>query len=165
MTNEQAKADLASIVDEVQQQMRTIARVQQARAELTGTGTARGKRVTVTVNADNAVIETKFSADIAELEYAEIAKAVTEASQRACAEVAARTGELMQPVREQQARLPKLADLIEDMPNMQVPESVAASTAPPRAPERRDAGTRVPGPVFAEPDRGERAGSVTDQSW
>lgn len=157
MTNEQAKADLASIIDGVQEQMRTIARVQQERAELTGTGTARGKRVTVTVNADNAVIETKFSGDIADLDYAEIANAVTEAAQRACAEVAARTGELMRPVQDQQARLPKLADLIENMPDMSVPGTVAASTVPPRR--------RTAGPAFADADRPERGGSVTDQSW
>ncbi|MGK8511909.1 hypothetical protein ACRS5S_29100 [Nocardia asiatica] len=56
MTNEQAKADLADILDGVQEQMRIIARLQQERAELTGRATVRGKRVTVVVNADNAVM-------------------------------------------------------------------------------------------------------------
>ncbi|WP_245721951.1 YbaB/EbfC family nucleoid-associated protein [Nocardia crassostreae] len=91
MTNERAKADLNDILDGFAQQMRTITQLQKDRAVLTATATVR-KRVTVTVNAEGTVIETRFASDIEDLDYEEIAKAVTEAAQQAAAEVVRRPG-------------------------------------------------------------------------
>ncbi|GGK57592.1 YbaB/EbfC family nucleoid-associated protein [Nocardia camponoti] len=151
MTNDQAKADLADIIDGVQEQLRAVARIQQARSEITASATVR-RRVTVTVNADNQVIDTKFSTDIDDLEYAEIAKAVTEAARQASAEVARKMGELMTPFQTQRARMPKLSDLIDGMPDLSIPPTVAAPLTPPA--RRTD----------DEPAR-EYRGAATDSSW
>jgi hypothetical protein len=138
MTNEFAKAELAEVLDEVQQQMRGIARVQQQRAQLTASATVR-RRVTVTVNADGTIIETKFGPGIEELGFSEIAKAVTAAAQQACAEVARKGQELMMPLHDRRARLPKMSDLIDGMPDFtaEIPPRPTVSLAPPEAEERR----------------------------
>ncbi|MGS2808670.1 YbaB/EbfC family nucleoid-associated protein [Nocardia sp. MW-W600-9] len=156
MTNEQAKADLAEIIEGVQDQMRAVARIQQARAEIVASATVR-RRVTVTVNADNKVIETKFGADIEDLGYAEIAKAVTEAAQQASAEVARKVNELMAPFQQQRARMPKISDLVEGMPEFRIPPTVEASTAPPDSAERRGGGE--------DPAQRERGSAATDSGW
>ncbi|WP_280406744.1 YbaB/EbfC family nucleoid-associated protein [Nocardia carnea] len=146
MTNEQAKADFAAIMGGVREQMRTIARIQQQRAEITATGTARGKKIRVTVNADNAVIDVKFADDIDELSYSEIAKAIVEAAQSACKEIAEKTSDLMAPLEMQKARMPKLSELVEGMEEMEIPGVVPASTARPTAVERRDISDGRPRP-------------------
>ncbi|MEV0433789.1 YbaB/EbfC family nucleoid-associated protein [Nocardia sp. NPDC050413] len=135
MTNEHAKAQMEDILETVQQQLRAIGQVQQDRAKLVASATIR-KRVTVTVNADYKVIETKFTPDIDDLTYTEIAKAVTEAAQQAAAEVARKTRELMAPVQTERARLPKLTELVEGIGDFTIPQPVEASLEPPNSPER-----------------------------
>ncbi|MFE1593228.1 YbaB/EbfC family nucleoid-associated protein [Nocardia sp. NPDC058705] len=172
MSNEQARADMENILDGVQQQLRNIARVQQERAELTATVTVR-KRVTVSVNADGTVIETKFATDIADLSYSEIATAITEAAQKAAAEVAARGQELLEPMRETRARMPKLSDLVEGVPDLTgaIAPLPVVSTAPPGAEERRFRTTAEDGTrsmVFDDVVPGAAEGQgrgVTDSSW
>jgi DNA-binding protein YbaB len=142
MTNELAKSEMAALLEEVQEQMRTVARVQQERAQLIGSASVRAKRVTVFVNAEGTVIETRFGPDIEDLSYAEIAKAVTEAAQLAAADAARKGQQLTAPLHDRRARLPKLSDLIEDMPDFtsQLPQAPKVSTAPPGAAERRVSG-------------------------
>ncbi|MEV0684051.1 YbaB/EbfC family nucleoid-associated protein [Nocardia sp. NPDC050378] len=135
MTNEHAKAQMEDILETVQQQLRKIGQVQQDRAKLVASATVR-KRVTVTVNADYKVIETKFASDVDDLTYTEIAKAVTEAAQQAAAEVARKTRELMAPVQTERARLPKLTELVEGIGDFTIPQPVEASLEPPNSPER-----------------------------
>lgn len=163
MTNERARADMAEILEGVQEQMRTIARLQQERAEMMASATVR-RQVTVTVNADNVVIETKFGPDISDLTHAEIAKAVTEAAQQASAEMARKTSQLLEPLNEQRARMPKLSDLVEDIPDIRAPEPVMAPTSAPNSADRHgdsdeDQPMEFSGTVDVQPDRG---GSVTD---
>ncbi|WP_405489120.1 YbaB/EbfC family nucleoid-associated protein [Nocardia sp. NBC_00511] len=140
MTNEFAQADLNSILEGFADQMQTISRLQHERAALTASATVRGKRVTVTVNADGTVIETRFRSGIEDLDYPEIAKAVTEAAQQAAAEVARLSSELMAPVSQNRKRLPKLNDLIPGMPDLSkelvAPPPPVVSLAPPGAAER-----------------------------
>lgn len=164
MTNEQAKADFAAIMGGVREQMRTLARIQQQRAELTATGTARGKKVRVTVNADNVVVDVKFADDIDELSYSDLAKAIIEATQRACKQVAEKTTDLMAPLETQKARLPKLSDLVEGMEEMEIPGVIPASTTRPDNAHIRDVpdGSGLP---LAGADGSGRGGSVTDSSW
>ncbi|MFC9966149.1 YbaB/EbfC family nucleoid-associated protein [Nocardia ignorata] len=166
MVNEQARADMADILEGVQEQMRTIARLQQERATLTASATVR-RHVTVTVNADNVVIETKFGPDVEDLSYAEIAKAVTDAAKQASAEMARKTSELLEPLNTQRARMPKLSDLVEGMPEIKVPEPVKAPTSPPNSPTRPaedDKPMEFSGTVDVDLGR-DRGGSVTDSSW
>ncbi len=159
MTNEQAKAQLADIIEGVQEQMRSIAQVQRDRAEIVASATVR-KRVTVSVNADYKVIETKFSADIDDLTYPEIARAMTEAAQQAAAEVARLTKEMMAPLQDARSRLPKLTDIVAGMPDLLVPEVVEASLAPPNSPERQEISEGDQ--LLGAPGR---SGSATDSSW
>ncbi|MFD4460660.1 YbaB/EbfC family nucleoid-associated protein [Nocardia sp. NPDC058480] len=159
MTNEQAKAQLADIIEGVQEQMRSIAQVQRDRAKIIASATVR-KRVTVSVNADYKVIETKFSDNIDDLTYPEIARATTEAAQQAAAEVARLTQEMMAPLQESRSRLPKLTDFVADMPDLIVPEAVEASLAAPDSAERQEISEGDQ--LLGAPDR---SGSATDSSW
>ncbi|MGW0183531.1 YbaB/EbfC family nucleoid-associated protein [Nocardia sp. NPDC003345] len=165
MTNEQAKADFAAIMGGVREQMRTIARIQQQRAELTATGAARGKKIRVTVNADNVVVDVRFADDIDELSYSDIAKAIVEATQRACRQVAEKTTDLMAPLETQKARMPKLSDLVEGMDDLDLPGIVPASTARPDAAPQHPDGSGGPGRPGPAGDGSGRGGSVTDSSW
>ncbi|MEV0252260.1 YbaB/EbfC family nucleoid-associated protein [Nocardia sp. NPDC050712] len=164
MANEIVKEQMVAVLEGVQQQFRTIARIQQSRAALTASATAR-KRVTVTVNASGTIIETKFGSGIEDLSYSEIARAITEAAQQAHAEVGRKTEELMAPLQQQRARLPKLSDLVEGMPDLSPPELPPVSLAPPGSPERAAADSAmtfsaVDTPLVEADGRG-----VTDSSW
>lgn len=158
MANEHAKAQMADILETVQEQMRVIAQVQQDRAKIVASATVR-KRVTVTVNADYKVIETKFTPDIDDLTYTEIAKAVTEAAQQAAIEVTRKTQVLMAPVQQERARLPKLTELVEDMDEFAIPQPVEASLAPPNSPERE------PDPTADAEVDASRPRTATDSGW
>lgn len=168
MTNEYAKAELASVLEEVQQQFRSIAQIQQARVELTASATVR-KRVTVTVNADGTIIETKFGPGIEELSFSDIAKAVTEAAQQASTELSRKTKELMAPLEERRARLPKISDLVEGMPDFSAQRPVAPPVplAPPDAREQRAEDDLAPPMEFdnVEVLVPERNPGVTNSDW
>jgi DNA-binding protein YbaB len=89
--------EIDSAIEDFQSTVAEIARLQQERARLTATATAARRRVSVTVNADGIAIDIRFSGDIGELSYDEIAAAVTEASQHAVADIARRKAELTAP--------------------------------------------------------------------
>lgn len=164
MTNEQAKAEFAAIMGGVREQIRTIARIQQHRAELTATGTARGKKVRVTVNADNAVTEVKFADDVDELSYSDLAKAIVEATQRACKEITSKTTDLMAPLETQKARLPKLSELVEGLEELEIPGPVSAFAGRSSETEHPHAADGS-GLSFTGADGSGRGGSVTDSGW
>ncbi|MFF3566715.1 YbaB/EbfC family nucleoid-associated protein [Nocardia jiangxiensis] len=132
------RAELESMVEDAQEQLRTVARIQQQRAQLIGTATVSNKRVTVSVNADGVVVETRFGPGIENLGFSAIAKAVTEAAQLAAQDLAEKNRELMSPLQSQRARLPKLSDLIEGMPDLrgQLPTPPEPSLKPPNSAER-----------------------------
>ncbi|WP_067895262.1 YbaB/EbfC family nucleoid-associated protein [Nocardia vaccinii] len=142
MANEFAKAQLAEVRAAFQDQLALIADLQFRRTQLTATGTARGKRVTVTVNADGTVIETKFNGSVRDLSYADIARAVTAAAQQAAAELARKSSELMAPLQDMRGRFPQVHEIVEGMPDLisQRPRAPEVSLAPPNSPQRR-AGT------------------------
>ncbi|RJO72081.1 YbaB/EbfC family DNA-binding protein [Nocardia panacis] len=150
MPNERAREDMLEIMDDFEQQMELISRLGAERARIIGRASVRGKRVTVAVNAEGALIDTRFSADIDDLDYAEIASAVTEAARLAAADAAAQARELMTPLLVQRARLPKLSDLIEGMPDL--------SGRVPTAPQREE-------PAAGGEESYRQSGGVTDSSW
>ncbi|MFI5717515.1 YbaB/EbfC family nucleoid-associated protein [Nocardia sp. NPDC051750] len=171
MPNEQAKSEFAELLEGAQAQVRNISRIQQERAELTAAAQARGKKVTVTVNADNKVIDVKFADDIGKLSYFEIARAVVEAAQKASADVARKTAELMTPIQEQQARMPKLIDMLGelsiDASGLRISESIEAPVDSPKARQRRrfsDGSLAAPEAAAEESGRTPR-GSIADSSW
>ncbi|MCX4093050.1 YbaB/EbfC family nucleoid-associated protein [Nocardia sp. alder85J] len=118
MENEYARAELASVVDEVQRQLRLAATIEEQRRQLTATASVRGNRVSVTVNATGQLTDATFGPGAEDLSYAELARAVTEASAQAIAEVTRRSRELAAPMTANYGRLPKLSDLIEGMPDL-----------------------------------------------
>ncbi|WP_328395552.1 YbaB/EbfC family nucleoid-associated protein [Nocardia sp. NBC_00416] len=161
-----AEPELASVLEEFQQQMKTVVRLQQERARLTATASVQEQRVTVTVNANGAVIETLFADNVSDLSYSEIAEAVTSAALEAAAEVARRSRELTEPLAEHRKRMPKLSDLVEGMPDLESlrPARVPVPTTPPNSPDRLEAET--PEMEFADvEDRPGPTSGVTDKSW
>lgn len=157
----------SELLDDARQQLRAIHRLIAERAELVASGSAHGKRVAVTVNADNIIIETKFGPGIEDLSPAEIAAAVTEAGQLACTEMARKTRELIAPAVIDSQRLPQLTELVEDIPDLEIPKPVAASTAPPNSRERHQDSNADPGMHFTDTEDYEPApnSSATDSAW
>lgn len=117
MANEHTKDELAALVGDFAEHMAVIADLQRQRAQLSASATAAHGRVKITVNADGTVIDTQLT-DIGDLTESELARAVTEAAQQAALAVGRKAGELMNPLRQLTNRLPKLSDIIEDMPDL-----------------------------------------------
>ncbi|MFC8042051.1 YbaB/EbfC family nucleoid-associated protein [Nocardia sp. NPDC057353] len=168
MPNHNAEASTAALLADLRGRMTALALAQQRRAQLTATATARGKRISVTVNADGVPIELKFSPSIDELRYEEIAKAVIAAAQEAAADVARQTKELVAPLLDERARLPRISELVEGMPDFasEVPPLPPAPITPPNSAERVDAAERAAAAAYSDvEDTGRGSGGVTDSSW
>mgnify|MGYP002652439954 CR=1 FL=1 len=131
MTDNYLKGELAALAESVEKQLRGVADLQQRRAKLTGRGTAAKQRVVVVVNADGVVVDTKFTGDVEELTYGELAKAVTEAAQAAAEDVGRKWRDLSAPMLAERAKMPSLGDLVSGLPDVRVPAPPPASTAPP----------------------------------
>ncbi len=151
MSNERLMADAAMLMDAFKEQMSGIAGIQRDRSQLTATVTACDKRISVTVNADGILIATKFAEDIRDISYEEIAAAMTQAVQAAAQKVQKLSNELMEPLREQKARLPRLSDIIEGAPDLgeMMPVAPPVSLSPPDSDERVRAAER-PDMIFQD---------------
>lgn len=97
MIDDEMRGRLATAMKELQAQMATLAATRKEWATLTASGSAANNRVTVTVNASAVITETKFAGDIDDLDYADIAAAVTRAHQRAVSEVTRKAAALIEP--------------------------------------------------------------------
>ncbi len=149
---------LAEMMQTVQSNMASLRDAFEQRAQLTGTGTAADKQVTIVVNADGRVIETRMDDEIAELSPEDIAAAVTKAAQQAFAEVKRKTDELVAPMRERSAGMPKLSDLLPGIPDElnSLPTHIPAPTTPGAPVERDELGavrrsTHGTGPEVTQP--------------
>ncbi|MFI7666835.1 YbaB/EbfC family nucleoid-associated protein [Nocardia sp. NPDC049526] len=151
---------LAEMMASVQASMTSLRDAYQQRAQLTGTGTAADKKVTVVVNADGLLIETRMDEDITELSPDEIAQAVTAAAQQAFTEIKRKTEELVAPMRERQGRMPKLSELLPGIPDdlTSLPTAIAASTTPQASAEPQESGAERKESRGAGPE-------VTESSW
>ncbi|MRH89503.1 YbaB/EbfC family DNA-binding protein [Nocardia sp. SYP-A9097] len=138
MANEAAKGQLAELMELVQGGIASISRAQQERARLTATAHAAERRVTITVNADCIVIKTEFSDDIDDLEYSEIAAAVTAATQDAAAKVQEKAQKILDTAQEEQSGIPTLSEFFPAMPDIRsmMPTPPTVSTAPPGSVDR-----------------------------
>lgn len=137
--SDRVDAELAAAYENFQQQLRTVAEIQQRRAQLTASASVQDKRITVTVNADGILIQTEFASDIDDLTFGEIADGMTQAVQQAAAEVARLGRTMMEPLIDRRARLPRLSELVPGMSDLVPIPDPPVSTAPPNAPERRTA--------------------------
>jgi hypothetical protein len=166
MPNETAKADLADLLDTVQDQIRSLATAHQQRALLTATATACEKRIHVTVNADGVLIETRFADDIADLTYDEIAQAMTEAVRAAAAQVKTKGEQLFEPLQQARTRLPSLSEMVPGVPDLReiLPTPEQAPTCAPSSAERRMA---LQAMEFgdAEPANPRGRSTIADDSW
>ncbi|MEU7631373.1 YbaB/EbfC family nucleoid-associated protein [Nocardia sp. NPDC049220] len=168
MTNEHRKADLADALDSLQQQVQLVAEMQQRRAGLTGTGTVPNDYVTITVNADNAVIQTQFSPDIGELDFEEIAEAVTAAAQAAIADVARKVHLLTEPLAAQRRTTPTLQQMLEGLTGVSVelPDAPPATLVPPGSANHEFDGTATVSSEGGDYDeRPRRRRGATGTSW
>ncbi|MGV9674400.1 YbaB/EbfC family nucleoid-associated protein [Nocardia sp. NPDC003482] len=153
MVNERLQADMATMLEGLDEQLRGIAEIQRQRSLLTATATVCDKRIQVTVNADGLLIDTAFAEDIADLSYDEIAAGMTAAVQAAATEVLRRGRELMEPLLEKKSRLPKLSEIVEGAPDL----GAMLPVAPPPPTTRPD--RRIPG------DGSVTRSLIADQDW
>ncbi len=149
MIDHEMRDRLAGSMEQLKQQMAELTAAQHEWAKLTVSGSAAGKRVTVLVNANGVIIETRFANDIDDLDHSELAAAITEAHQSAMKELTRKTAELMDPVRARAMAGVGLEGLAGDLPDPLDPLAglVEPSTAPPKAliedaAADRDAGSR-----------------------
>ncbi|MCM6776084.1 YbaB/EbfC family nucleoid-associated protein [Nocardia sp. CDC159] len=136
------------LMEDIQSTLETIARLQRERTTLHGRASVRRGRVTAVVNADSVLVDLKFGRGVEDLEYPELARAVIEAVQQACADVAQKSKQLMAPLDEQRSRLPKLSDLVPGMPDVRdrLPQ-------PEPAPVTKPATQEIYGEEGDQPDR------------
>jgi hypothetical protein len=141
MPSERANAEFAAMREGFAKQMAKIAELQRKRVALTASSSVMHGRITVTVNADGTVIETRFAPNIGDLTYSEIARGMTQAAQAAAVDVARKVSELMAPLREHREALPTLSELVEGLQEFEkmIPVPPPVSTAPPLS-EQRTAG-------------------------
>ncbi|MGY2060869.1 hypothetical protein ACW9HQ_38885 [Nocardia gipuzkoensis] len=99
----------AGTPDAAEERAREIAALESRRKLLTATAMACENRITVTVNADGVLIETKFSADIGDLSYAEVAEALPIAVRVAAREVTRKSRALTWPLLERDTEIPIIA--------------------------------------------------------
>ena len=139
MSNERLANEMATVLGELQEQMRATAEVHRRRADLTATASRHDGRVTVTVDADGVLLDVAFSDTVDDLSDAAIARAVTAATQQAAREVADRMRDMVQPLVNRREHWPALSDLLpgamDYTPN--VPGECRAPTQPPNGQRRR----------------------------
>ncbi|WP_328396569.1 YbaB/EbfC family nucleoid-associated protein [Nocardia sp. NBC_00416] len=161
-------AQLSDLFESVQAGMKSIEDMQREWALLTAAGTAARGLVTVSINAEGAVIETRFADDIDELSYSEIAEAVTAAARAAMTEMRRKTAELMAPLHEHDARIGSLSELAPGVPDIVdlIPAPPQVSTAPPGSPERLSKeADAVEFSDTEQVDRDPRTSRVTESGW
>lgn len=153
------------LMEDIRATLNTVARLQRERAALVGRATVRRGRVSVAVNADNVLVDLKFGRDVEDLDYPELARAVIEATQAATVEVGRKSRELMQPLQDQRARLPKLSDLVPGMPNLR--DQLPVPEPPPltRPGDRNRSASGEFDDVDMVDRRGPREPGVTDSGW
>ncbi|WP_232236408.1 YbaB/EbfC family nucleoid-associated protein [Nocardia sp. BMG51109] len=86
-----------------------MAALEQRRKLLTASAAACDNRITVTVNADGVLIETKFSGDVVDLSYAEVAEALPLAVRAAAREVTRKSRAMMWPLLDRDTETPVTA--------------------------------------------------------
>ncbi|MFI9506336.1 YbaB/EbfC family nucleoid-associated protein [Nocardia sp. NPDC052566] len=167
MANEAAKARLVELMESVRAGMDSIARAQRTHARATATATAANRRVTVTVNADGVVVETKLGSGAQDLTLEEMAQAFTAAAQDAALQMRKKTQELVDTVRQDNMRLPRLSEFLPGMPDVQdmMPTAPAASLEPPQVKPRLAIADDVPAPMeYVDVERWRRDSSAATPS-
>ncbi|MER7453402.1 YbaB/EbfC family nucleoid-associated protein [Nocardia beijingensis] len=168
MAEEIDEALIADMLEGVGANITAIRRFIQERARLTAEGFAANKRVTVLVDADGHIVETRLAPDYDELSRSELAAAITAAAQQATAEIQRRTAELTAPIRKRHERVPKISELFPGMPDLaEMLSTHRASAAAAGDHEQSDAARGPAEPVEAERESVARLSrpEIIDRSW
>lgn len=125
MSEDHAREGLSTMIDGFAEHLERVKQAQEQRARIVVEAHAAGERITVTVNADGALVGLRFSEDINDLDYDEIAAALLTAAREATATAGDRARKLIAPVQQRPATIPTIAELIEDIPELRarVPHS------------------------------------------
>ena len=125
MSEDHAREHLSTIIDGFAEHLERVKQAQEQRAQIVVEAHAACNRVTVQVNADGALVDLRFSEDINDLDYDEIAAAVLTAAREAADTAANRVRKLIAPVQQRPSTIPTIAELIEDIPELRarVPRS------------------------------------------
>jgi DNA-binding protein YbaB len=125
MSEDDARERLSTIIDGFAEHLERVKKAQEERGRMVVEAHAACDRVTVKVNADGALVDLRFSDDINELAYDEIAAAVLTAAREAAATAAERVRELVASMQQRPATIPTIAELIGDIPELRarVPRS------------------------------------------
>ncbi|MCU1642228.1 MAG: hypothetical protein JWN03_2503 [Nocardia sp.] len=148
-SNEWLKTEVAQVLDDVHRLITGFTDARRRYQALTASASAERGLITVVADASGAVTEVVYAEDIDELGYGRIARGTVQAAQQAALEVKRQADEMLAPLRAMQARLPKLADLVGDLPRQDEP------VAPPPAlltpPGERTDDELAAAPVFSPP--------------
>jgi len=131
--------DFVDIIARAQEQMSEIAKLQNQQVALVASATVADGMVTVSVNAQGVVIETKIDRDyFEEFDLDDLSKHITEAAQAAARDVQSRAQELIAPALDRRAVFPSFSEFFEGAPDIGklVSEMPKPSMAPPNASER-----------------------------
>lgn len=131
--------DFIDILAQAQEQLADIARIQKEQAALIATATTANGLVTVSVNAQGVVIETKIDGDyLDDHTLTDLGKHITQAAQAAARDVQSQVAALLVPISERRKAFPSLGDLVEGAPDLRdlTVDIPKPSLAPPNSPER-----------------------------
>jgi len=118
MSEDHAGERLSTMIDGFAEHLERVKQAQEQRAQIVVEAHAADDRVSVTVNADGALVDLRFSEDIDDLDYDEIATAVLTAASEAAAMAAGRARTLIASAHQRPAAIPTIAELIEDIPQL-----------------------------------------------
>jgi DNA-binding protein YbaB len=118
MSDDEARERLSTVIDGFAEHLERVKKAQDERAQIVVAAHAANDRVTVKVNADGALVDVRFSDDIIDLDYDEIAAAVLTAARQATAIAADRVQQLIVPLQKRPTAIPTIAELIEDIPEL-----------------------------------------------
>jgi DNA-binding protein YbaB len=118
MSEDHAGERLSTMIDGFAEHLERVKQAQQQRGRIVVEAHAAAERVMVKVNADGALVDLRFSDDINDLDYDEIAAAVLRAAGHAAAMAVERVQSLITPVQQRPAAIPTIAELIEDIPEL-----------------------------------------------
>jgi hypothetical protein len=144
----------ADVLAGVEAEIRTMARAQRDRAELTATASEADGRVTVVVAGDGRVVQTRFTAGVGELTRDQVAAAFTAAAAAAARAVRQQGNALIAAARHQRAGSPGVAELVAAMPDFTALRDMLPGRTDP-----------VPEPDSESPVRPRRSSGPWESSW
>jgi hypothetical protein len=118
MNQDDARRRLDAAIDGFAEHLERVRAAQEQRARLVVEEHSVRRRITVRVNADGALVDLRFSRDVAELGYDEIAKTVLSLARRAAATAARQAHDLVAPALERPAGVPSVAELADRVPDL-----------------------------------------------